>query len=180
MNQGIAKGRCHKFGHDLDMDDEIMPAKYILTYPFEVEKLTPHLFETIRPGFHLQVRPGDFIIAGRNFAKGKPHPQGLMVIAALKLNILCESMPFATYRGAVSRGILCHRNCPGISDMVNDGDTLEYNFLTGQFHNETTGARSSFPPLPQHFLEMMLLGGMRPMLERWRDQQTSSTVSRSA
>lgn len=163
-------GRCHKFGHDLNMDVHVMPYKYIALHGFDAEALVPHLFEEVAPEFHRRVAPGDFIIAGRNFAIGKPHSQGLIAIAALKLRLLCESMPFYGYRGAISRGIVCHRRCVGISELVNDGDAVEMDFATGEFVNVTTGATAQYPPVQRDLLETMLIGGMKPMLEQWRDR----------
>jgi 3-isopropylmalate/(R)-2-methylmalate dehydratase small subunit len=167
------RGRCHKFGHDLHMDTHVMPYKYIALHGFDAEQLVPHLFEEVIPDFHRQVQPGDFIIAGRNFAFGKPHSQGLIAIATLKLRLLCESMPFATYRGAISRGIVCHRRCAGISELVSDGDIVELDFSTGAFANVTTGAFTRFPAVEPQLLETMLIGGMKPMLKRWREQQAA-------
>jgi 3-isopropylmalate/(R)-2-methylmalate dehydratase small subunit len=168
------RGRCHKFGSDLHMDTAVMPYKYIALHGFDAEALVPHLFEEVTPDFHKRVQPGDFIVAGRNFAFGKPHSQGLIAIATLKLRLLCESMPFATYRGAISRGIVCHRRCAGISDLVNDGDTIEMDFATGEFLNVTTGARATFPAVDGQLLDTMLLGGMKPMLRQWRDRQAAA------
>jgi 3-isopropylmalate/(R)-2-methylmalate dehydratase small subunit len=172
------RGTCHKFGHDLHMDTDVLPHKYAYTYPFDTEKLIPHLFEEVRSGFHKTTKPGDFIVAGRNFAFGKAHPQALIAIAGLELQLLCESMPFAAYRGAISRGIVCHRACKGITELVDDGDDIEMNFATGTFVNHTRGTRADFPPVAQRLLDMMLLGGVKPMLERWRDEQAAAAAQR--
>lgn len=163
------RGRCHKFGDEMHMDTKVMPYKYIAQHGFDAAALVAHLFEEVVPEFHKRTEPGDLIIAGRNFAFGKAHPQGLIAIAALKLVVLCESMPFNSFRGAISRGIVCHRRCTGISALVNDGDTVEMDFATGEFNNVTTGAVAAYPPVQEDLLAMMLNGGMRPMLERWRD-----------
>ena len=163
----VMRGRCHKFGHDMGIDTEVLPHRYSKLYPFDAEKLVPHLFETVTPDFHLRTSPGDFIIAGKNFAAGKAHPQGLIAMAALGLNLLCESMPFNAYRGAISRGIRCSRHCPGILELVSDGDMIRHDFLTGRFVNETTGKEAQFAPIPERLLNMMLLGGMKPMLIEW-------------
>jgi 3-isopropylmalate/(R)-2-methylmalate dehydratase small subunit len=165
------RGRCHKFGHDMFTDVHVMPYKYGALYPFDTEKLMPHLFEEVVPDFHKKTQPGDFIIAGRNFASGKSHVQGFLVMAALKLRLLAESMPYKSYRTAIGRGIVTHRRCEGISEIVNDGDIVEMDFATGEFLNVTTGAKSQYAPVEKALLEMMLMGGMGPMLEKWRDEQ---------
>lgn len=172
-DNAIVRGRCHVFGHDLGMDTDVMPHKYSKIYPFDGGKLKAHLFEEVRPGFHEQVEPGDIIVAGRNFAKGKPHPQGLIAIAELGLSVLCESMPFYAFRGAISRGILIHRGCEGISALVEDGDTIRYDFRTGEFANEARGTTAQFAPLPGRLLDMILIGGMKPMLAEWAKQNSA-------
>lgn len=169
------RGRCHKFGDDIFTDIQLMPYKYGALYPFEVEKLVPHLFEEVVPEFHKRTAPGDFVIAGRRFAYGKSHPQGFMALAALKLNVLCESMPYKSYRGAIGRGIVTHRRCEGITQLVNDGDIVDMDFGTGDFMNVTTGASGRYAPVQPMLLDLMLLGGTVPMLERWRDANHAPT-----
>ncbi|WP_341862046.1 hypothetical protein [Gymnodinialimonas sp. 57CJ19] len=167
----VIHGRCHVFGHDMGMDTEVLPHAYAQLYPFDAEKLKHHLFERVREGFAAQCRPGDIIVAGRNFAHGKPHPQALIAIAELGLHVLCESMPFYAYRGAISRGVLIHRDCAGVTDMVADGDIASHDFSTGAFHNETNGKSANFSPLPERLLDMIQIGGMKPMLAQWRKAQ---------
>ena len=79
-----------------------------------------------------------------------------------------------------SRGIAVHRRCEGISELVNDGDTIEMDFSTGRFLNVTTGATAQYAPVQKDLLETMLLGGTGPMLERWRDAHYKDTVPGSA
>jgi len=176
----VLRGRCHKFGHDMYTDVQVMPYKYGALYPFDTEKLTPHLFEEVVPEFHKKTQPGDFVVAGRNFAQGKSHIQGFLVMAALKLNLLCESMPYKSYRAVISRGIAVHRRCEGISERVNDGDIIEMDYSTGRFLNVTTGATAQYMPVQKDLLETMLLGGTGPMLERWRDAHYKDTAQSGA
>lgn len=174
------KGRCHKLGHEMHMDTKVMPYKYIALHGFDAEKLVPHLFEDVVPDFYKRTQPGDFIVAGKNFAFGKAHSQGLIAIAALGLRLVCESMPFNSFRGAISRGIVCHRRCEGITDLVNDGDMIEFDFAKGEFHNLTTGAQKNYNPVHPDLLQMMLVGGMKPMLKQWRDAHFGNASGASA
>jgi len=161
------RGRCHKLGHEMHMDTKVMPYKYIALHGFEAEKLVPHLFEDVIPEFYKRTQPGDFIVAGKNFAFGKPHSQGLIAIADLGLRLICESMPFNSYRGAISRGIVCHRRCEGITAFVNDGDAIEFDFESGDFENLTTGIKKQYSPVNPDLLQIMMVGGMKPMLRKW-------------
>ena len=78
----------------------------------------------------------------------------------------------------ISRGIAVHRRCEGISELVNDGDTIEMDYSTGRFLNVTTGATAQYAPVQKDLLETMLLGGTGPMLERWRDANLKDAVQR--
>lgn len=171
MTNARLRGRAHVFGHDMLTDVHVMPYKYGALYPFDAEKLVPHLFEDVVPEFHKRTAPGDFIIAGRRFAHGKSHIQGFLAMATLGLRLLCESMPYKSYRAAIGRGVVTSRRCEGITAMVDDGDTVEMDFATGEFTNVTSGATALFPPVQPALLEMMLLGGTLPMLARWRDER---------
>jgi 3-isopropylmalate/(R)-2-methylmalate dehydratase small subunit len=171
------RGRCHKFGDDIFTDTKLLPYKYGALYPFDAEKLVPHLFEEVTPDFHKRTQPGDFIVAGKRFAYGKSHPQGFIAMAALKLNLLCESMPYKSYRGAIGRGIVTHRRCEGIAAIVNDGDEIEMDFATGELRNLSSGASAQYAPVQPMLLEMMLEGGTSAMLARWRDAHPESMHS---
>jgi 3-isopropylmalate/(R)-2-methylmalate dehydratase small subunit len=175
-NKSKMTGRCHKFGDEMWTDTKIMPYKYGALYPFDADKLVPHLFEDVVPEFYKRTQPGDFIIAGKNFAYGKSHIQGFLAIAKLGLRLLVESMPYKSYRAVVSRGIVVHRRCEGITGIVNDGDIVEMDFGTGAFQNVTTGASAQYAPVQPMLLDMMLIGGMGPMLDKWRDEQMKKSA----
>ena len=161
------KGTAWKFAQE-DISTDLIRGKAYSHLP--PKEQGAHCLEEVDAAFASKAQPGDFIVAGRNFAFGKAHSQGLIAIATLKQRLLCESMPFNSYRGAISRGIVCHRRCTGITDLVNDGDTIEMDFATGVFTNVTTGATAQFDPVQRDLLDMMLVGGMRPMLAKWRDE----------
>jgi 3-isopropylmalate/(R)-2-methylmalate dehydratase small subunit len=179
VDDGHRRGRCYKFGDNIPLDNAIMPVRFAVTHVFDVATLLPHLFSGLRPGFAEEAKRGDFIVAGRSFCAGKAHPQGLIAIAHLGLAILCESMPFNAYRGAVSRGVLCNRNCQGVLELVDDGDDLEMNYATGHFINHTRNLEHDFPPIEGGLLGMMTGGGMYGMLRRWREESARRDDVRS-
>jgi 3-isopropylmalate/(R)-2-methylmalate dehydratase small subunit len=173
VDTGRSRGRCHKFGDNIPLDNAIMPVRFAVTHEFNVDTLLPHLFSGLRPDFVANAKRGDIIVAGKSFCSGKAHPQGLIAMAHLGLAILCESMPFNAYRGAVSRGILCNRNCIGILDLVDDGDEVEMDYAAGRFINHTRGLTRDFPPIEAGLLAIMSGGGMYGMLRDWRDRQAA-------
>ena len=67
MKKAALEGRVHKYGDDVNTDG-IIPARYL--YTTDGKELAGHCMEDLRPGFRKIVRPGDVIVAGRNFGCG--------------------------------------------------------------------------------------------------------------
>lgn len=164
-------GTCHKFGDDVKHDDGLMPFKHVIDRITDPDILVSHLCEDERPDLRSRARPGDIIVAGRNFGKGKPHVQGYMAIRAMGMGVLCESMPFLAYRSAVGSGLPILSDCVDVTKLVDEGDHLEVDFLTGQFINHTSGVERQFNPLPDGLRQMVALGGTTGVLKKWWEEQ---------
>jgi 3-isopropylmalate/(R)-2-methylmalate dehydratase small subunit len=167
------KGRCYKFGHDVPHPGTVVPKWLISGRYLEAEDLVPHLFEEVRPGFHAQCKPGDIIVAGRNFGMG-PKMNGYVAMQALGLGLIVESMPFLAYRAALGCGLRVLDNCPGILDLAEEGDEIEVDFVTGMFRNHTRGHEAVFSPIPEALRELISKGGTRGWLKDWWKQQAAS------
>ena len=150
------KGKCHKFGHDMGHDGPVMNFKYVIDRVTDPEILIPHVFEESDPEFRTRAKRGDIIIAGRNFGKGKAHVQGYIAMQAMGIGMLCESMPFLTYRGAISVGLMLMAECAGVSEMAEGGDDIDVDFSSGKFINLTRdyydAAFAEFDPAQVRFL----------------------------
>ena len=57
-------GKTHKYGDNVDTD-VIIPARYLNTP--DAQELAKHCMEDIDAGFAARVRPGEIMVAGRNF-----------------------------------------------------------------------------------------------------------------
>ena len=83
------RGRCYKLGHDVPHAGGVIPNAMIGGRFFDPKDLVPRLFEETDPGFHTRARPGDIIVAGRNFGMG-PKMNGYIAMQALGLGLVCE------------------------------------------------------------------------------------------
>lgn len=167
------RGRCYKLGDDVPHAGAVVPQWIIAGRFLDPEVVVPHLFEQIDPGFHERARPGDIIVAGRNFGMG-PKMNGYVAMQALGLGLICESMPFLAYRAAVGCGLRVLTDCAGVTSKVQTGDELEANFATGTFTNHTQGLAAQFPRVPEPLRELIALGGNRGWLEHWwRSEQAT-------
>ena len=172
----LLKGRCYKLGHDVPHPGGVIPNRLIVAREMDPQKLVPHLFEETDPGFHTRARPGDIIVAGRNFGMG-PKANGYIAMQALGLGLVCESMPFLAYRAAVGAGVRVLTDCFNVGDMCATGDELEVDFQNGFFINHTRGLTREYPPLPDALREIVEVGGNTGWLKRWWEQQSAQKAA---
>ena len=164
------KGRCYKLGHDVNHSGGVVPAAIITGRFFDPKDIIPKLFSETDPGFHERCRPGDIIVAGRNFGMG-PKMNGYIAMQALGLGLVCESMPFLAYRAAVGCGLRTMTDCVNVTDFCETGDELDVDFRNGWFVNVTRDIRREYPPVPDTLLELIELGGNAGWLKQWWQSQ---------
>lgn len=165
-NPWRSRGRAFVFGDDIKHDAMIVPARIIGARIADPKVLVTHLFEELRPELRGSVRPGDFIVGGRNFGCGKPHVVGYIAMRELGLRLMCESMPLKIIRATMNLALPVLSACPGLGAHVGDGDDIEADFATGEIINHTRGTRLVVPPLSERVREVIANGGLRGMLER--------------
>ncbi len=158
------KGRCWKFGHDVLNDGGISSLELVRAGIFDPKELAKACMQGVDPEFAQKARPGDIIVAGRNFGKGQLHVQGPLSIKGLGVGLVTESMPRSFFRLCVAAGVLMLPYVPGITDQVNDGDELEVDFERGLIRNHTSGGVVETPPLPDSLLRIVAAGGERAWL----------------
>jgi 3-isopropylmalate/(R)-2-methylmalate dehydratase small subunit len=159
-------GRCWKFGDNIGVDGDLMPLEFAIQRETRIEILTPHTMKGLDPTFAGKAQPGDILVAGKRFAQGNPHIQGLLGLRGLKLGVVVESIPRGSLRNAVNAGVPILPACPGVTGEVETGDELEVDFASGKFRNVTRGRTLQFEPLDQTLLDMIALGGWRPAIEK--------------
>jgi len=156
----MLEGKVWVFGDDINTD-LIAPTPYIYMPAKDQAK---HVFEANRPGWVNEMKPGDFIVAGRNFGMGSSRPAP-MVLDALSLGcVLADSINALFFRNCVSFGLLA-LECPGVSRMFQEGQNARVSFEDFTVENATTGVKLKAVPVPPALIEMMRRGGMFPLLE---------------
>jgi 3-isopropylmalate/(R)-2-methylmalate dehydratase small subunit len=162
----IYHGRCWKFGDNLAVDADLTKKEFALSRETRPEVLRDFVMCGIDPDFPKKVSPRDIIVAGRRFAQGNPHIQGLLGIAALNLGLVVESIPRGSYRNAINAGLPFLTLCKDVTRQCETGDELRVDFSTGTFENLTRATRLAYEPLPPILLETIALGGWKPMVVR--------------
>jgi 3-isopropylmalate/(R)-2-methylmalate dehydratase small subunit len=161
------KGKAHKFGDDINTD-YIMSSRH-RSQTLDYTQLAKHLMEDIRPGFYANVRPGDFIVAGKNFGCGSSREYAPKIIKAGGISaILAKTFARIFYRNGINLGlplIECE------TDQINEGDILRVNLARGEILNETRGCSIQASPMPEFMVTLLREGGTANFIRKFKKFQ---------
>jgi 3-isopropylmalate/(R)-2-methylmalate dehydratase small subunit len=153
------EGRARIVGDDVNTD-------YIITSRRKRDSLDPkvlrqYLLETVDPAFAASVRPGDILVAGKNFGCGSAMEVAATVVLGAGISaVLATSFSRTYYRNAINNGlfpIVCE------TSAISEGDTLE--IAADQeitVRNETTGQSVVAQSLPSIVRRIVMAGGLVP------------------
>lgn len=166
----VIRGRVWKFGDSVE-SDAINP---YYRYP-TMEELKQHTMEVYRPEFPLEVKPGDILVAGRNFGCGSSRP-GLVLREVGIAAIVAESASRLFLRNSISRAIPIFIT-PGISGIADDGGILEIDYPRGLVINTATGAQAKISKYPAAIERIYECGGLLQFArERFLREQGVATA----
>ena len=150
-------GTIYKFGDDVNTD-EIIPARYLNTS--DAKELAAHVMEDADPQFPSKVKPGDIIVAGKNFGCGSSREHAPLAIKAAGLAcVVAESYARIFYRNAFNIGLTIVE-CPQAAVEAQTGHVLQVDTTTGQIANLTLGREYSAKPIPPFMQELIAAGGL--------------------
>lgn len=162
MSDLIYSGRVWKFGDNIDTD-VISPGQYV-SLPLEEQK--PHCMEAVNPTFAKNVKPGDIVVAGRNFGCGSSRETAPEVLKELGVGaVVAESFARIFFRNAIAIGLPV-LIVDGINKEVSEGDRLQLNLKTAEVKNLTTGKIMKGKPLIPLMIEIIEAGGSISLLQK--------------
>lgn len=160
MVSEVVRGRVWKFDHDISTD-VLSPGSYALD-PVEVRKL--HVLESVNPAFAPGVRPGDVIVAGRNFGCGSSRETAPENLKALGVAcVVAESLARIFLRNAIAVGLPA-LVCTGVHAAFGDGDGIEIDLASGRVTNVGSGSDLQGESLPEEMREILAAGGILAVL----------------
>jgi 3-isopropylmalate/(R)-2-methylmalate dehydratase small subunit len=122
-------GRVFKFGDGISTD-AIIPGRYNVTT--DRAALGKACFVEARPDFAGAVKPGDVIVAGRNFGCGSSREHAPLAIQAAGVSaVIARSFARIFYRNAINIGLPVIQ-CDEVYDAVADGDPVEVDVRSGR------------------------------------------------
>ncbi|MBC6935887.1 MAG: 3-isopropylmalate dehydratase [Chloroflexi bacterium] len=143
--------------------DVIFPGKY--TYTLKTpEEIAAHALEDLDPAFASGVRPGDVIVAGRNWGSGSSREQAVTTLKYAGVPvIIAASFGGLYFRNCINQGIW-PVVCPDLSQWVQTGETIEINRQAEQIL--AAGRVFAIPSLSPSVQAILEGGGLLPMLQR--------------
>ena len=158
-------GRCWKFKDNISTD-EITPGRYV-GLRSNLPELAKHTLEDARKEFPLEVKLGDFVVAGRNFGMGSSREHAPIVIKMCGVRaVLAQSFARIFYRNAINIGlpaIVCD------TTKIEEGDLLELRLSDGVVENVTKKAQITFPKMSKTMESILQEGGLIPYVEKHGD-----------
>lgn len=154
-------GRVWKYGDDVNTD-VIFPGKY--TYSIsDPKEMALHALEDLDPGFVAAVRPGDIIVAGKNWGCGSSREQAVVCLKEAGVGaIVARSFARIYFRNAINQALPIV-TCDAV-DGVENGDEITIDFAAGMV--TTPRGTFTFPPLPAEVLEIIEDGGLIPHVRK--------------
>jgi 3-isopropylmalate/(R)-2-methylmalate dehydratase small subunit len=158
----MIRGKVWKYGDDVNTD-VIFPGKY--TYqPMQPAEMAKHALEDLDATFASEVKPGDIIVAGRNFGCGSSREQAATCIKAAGVSaVLAKSFARIFFRNAINNGLPVIELADGIDAMAK-GDTVSIDFAKGLVAHKENEYR--FPALPKEVRAILEDGGLVPHVKK--------------
>ena len=123
-------------------------------------QVASHIMEGLDPEFFKKAKPGDLIVAGKNFGCGSSRetaPGGLKAFGIGAIIVVSFARIFL--RNSVNIGLPV-LECPKAAREINDGDIVAVDTISGRITNETTGQTYQATPFPPFMQELMAAGGL--------------------
>ena len=151
---GMLTGRAWRFGDDVDTD-AIIPGRFLTLY--DPAELAKHAFEGTRDDFAGGAKPGDVIVAGKNFGCGSSREHAPLALKGAGIRVIvARSFARIFYRNAINSGML-PLVCPRAGE-IRDGAVAELD-LEGGFLT-VGGERYELEPVPDFLKEIVDAGGL--------------------
>ena len=155
----LVRGRVWKFGDSVETDAINPHYRY-----HTMEDLKKHTMEAYRPEFPREAKPGDIIVAGRNFGCGSHRPGHVLREIGIAA-IVVESASRLFLRNSIGLAMPIFV-APGVGGIVADGETLEVDYANGLVRNVNTGAELPLRKYPPTIEAIFECGGMGAFMRR--------------
>ena len=152
-------GRAWVFGDDVDTD-LIYHNKYLAeTDPTQMPQYAFEYYPGME-SFAKEVKPGDFVVAGRNFGCGSSREHAPLALKSCGVKcVIAPSFARIFYRNAINIGFPIVE-CAQAAEEIQAGDQVEVDFATGIITDSTQGKTWQAAPFPAFIDGIIQSGGL--------------------
>jgi 3-isopropylmalate dehydratase small subunit len=156
------RGKAWTFGADVDTDI-IIPARYLTTT--DPQELAAHCMEPVSPDFPRLVRPGDVVVAGKNFGCGSSREHAPVALKGCGVAaVIAPTFARIFYRNAFNVGLPAIESAAAAA-AIRGGDEVEIDLAAGRIENRTKGESYAFAAIPPFMMELVAAGGLMAWLK---------------
>ncbi|SKA82443.1 3-isopropylmalate/(R)-2-methylmalate dehydratase small subunit [Clostridium sp. USBA 49] len=153
----MLKGKAIVYGNNVDTD-VIIPARYLNTS--DPKELAMHCMEDLDKNFSSRVKPGDIMVAGKNFGCGSSREHAPIAIKASGIGcVIAETFARIFYRNAINTGLPI-MECPEAVQDIEDNDEITIDVNTGIITNITKNKTYQAEPFPPFIQEIINAEGL--------------------
>ncbi len=163
----MSHGIVWKYGDNVNTD-VIFPGRY--TYQIMTpQEMAPHAMEDLDPGFAAKVKPGDVIVAGKNFGCGSSREQAAACLKAAGIQaVVAKSFARIYFRNAINLGLAVLQSEEAV-DHLETGDPVDVDLARGEIRSARGTFR--FSPLPASVIGIIEAGGLIAYTQRKLEQE---------
>ena len=152
-----ALGHVFKYGDNVDTD-VIIPARYLNS--FDAQELASHAMADIDPDFVNKVKPGDLIVANKNFGCGSSREHAPLCLKTAGVScVIAETFARIFYRNSINIGLPIIE-CPEAAKAIEAGDEVEVDFDSGVITDKTTGKSYTGQAFPEFMQKIIKAEGL--------------------
>jgi 3-isopropylmalate/(R)-2-methylmalate dehydratase small subunit len=151
------KGRAHKYRDDVNTD-EIIPARYLHTT--DRKELAAHCMEDIDKNFVKKAKPGDIMVAGKNFGCGSSREHAPIAIKAAGIScVIAETFARIFLRNSINMGLAVIESKEA-SARIRPRDLVRVDTERGIIRNVTRKESYRFAKYPPFLQRIIRAGGL--------------------
>lgn len=153
-------GKVIKYERDNIDTDVILPGTYLKLHDYD--EIAKHAMEGIDPNFHARVKPGDYIVAGKNFGCGSSREHAPIALSHCGIKgVLALSFARIFYRNAVDGAFLLPIEIDEDTyKKISDGDELEVDTTKNEIRNLTKNEVYKMKPFSEIVAKIIAAGGL--------------------
>jgi len=157
---GLARILPAEINTDINCSSKYLPGK-------DNAYIAQHAYENVAPGFAARFKPGDVIVAGKNFGINSSREQAVHIMRLMGVAaIVAPAFGRQFFRNAINNGL------PVVEcdiDGIADGDHIAIALDAGTVEVSARGIARKVPALPPAVQRILAEGGLIPFLQKHPD-----------